>query len=201
MSLTNRCTIYSSYEFQAHQQLSQRRCCFSQNVLLWFEVLPDAPRFVASAPRCSAMQRDPSHGRREACDSPSEGTRFRQSRQSLSEHLGVSDGELGCCWCTQYRLKCPSAKCDWLMYSAGAVLTRHRTYAEDSQAHLNLDHIPANVVAFLRICKPVSCNLTLQLHLSSPAFLAKWDFQTIRAWPVVTRLMTNQGFPGAPGNG
>jgi len=58
MSFKNRCTISSSYEFQAHQQHSQRRCCFSQNALLWFEVLPDAHRFASGAPRCSAMQRD-----------------------------------------------------------------------------------------------------------------------------------------------
>jgi len=38
------------------------------------------------------MQRDPSPGPLEACHSPSEGTRFRQSRQSLPEHPGVSDG-------------------------------------------------------------------------------------------------------------
>jgi len=75
------------------------RCCFSQNALLWFEVLPDAHRFVAGAPRCCAMQRDPSPGRQAACNSPSEGTRFRQSRQSRPEHPGVSDGNQGCCWC------------------------------------------------------------------------------------------------------
>ena len=34
-------TISCSYDFQAHQQRSQRRCCFSQTALLWFEVLPD----------------------------------------------------------------------------------------------------------------------------------------------------------------
>ena len=39
-----------------------------------------------------SMQRDPSPGPLEACHSPSEGTRFRQSRQSLPEHPGVSDG-------------------------------------------------------------------------------------------------------------
>jgi len=99
MSFKNRCTISSSYEFQAHQQRSQRRCCFSQNALLWFEVLPDAHRFVAGAPRCSAMQRDLSPGRQAACNSPSEGMRFRQSRQSCPEHPGVSDGIPGCCWC------------------------------------------------------------------------------------------------------
>jgi len=38
------------------------------------------------------MQRDPSPGRWVACISPSEHTRFRQSRQSRPEHPGVSDG-------------------------------------------------------------------------------------------------------------
>jgi hypothetical protein len=33
MSFKNLCTTSSSYEFQAHQQRSQR-CCFSQNALL-----------------------------------------------------------------------------------------------------------------------------------------------------------------------
>jgi len=99
MSFKKRCTISSSYEFQAHQQRSQRSCCFSQNALLLFEVLPDAPRFVAGAPRRSAMQRDPSPGWREACNSPSEGTRFRQSCQSRPVHPGVSDRNYGCCWC------------------------------------------------------------------------------------------------------
>jgi len=41
MSFKNCWTISSSYDFQAHQQRSQRRCCFSQTALLWFEVLPD----------------------------------------------------------------------------------------------------------------------------------------------------------------
>jgi len=65
--------ISSSYYFQVHQQCSQWRC-FSQTALQWFKVLPGcwsalpglwlahaclsqafpgAPRFVASAPRCS----------------------------------------------------------------------------------------------------------------------------------------------------
>ena len=72
-------TEYSSYDFQAHQQRSQRRCCFSQTALLWFEVLPDmspalpdsspalpgglklvvgAPRLVAGAPSYSAGRQD-----------------------------------------------------------------------------------------------------------------------------------------------
>ena len=66
MSFNNRWTISSSYDFQAHQQRSQRRC-FSQTALLWFEVLPglssalpglspalpDAPRFTQSSLRRS----------------------------------------------------------------------------------------------------------------------------------------------------
>jgi len=37
------------------------------------------------------MQRDPSPGRRDACNSPSEGTRFRKSSQSRPDLLGLSD--------------------------------------------------------------------------------------------------------------
>jgi hypothetical protein len=40
----------------------------------------------------NATQRDPWPGQQEACNSLSEGTRFRQSCQSCSEHPGVSDG-------------------------------------------------------------------------------------------------------------
>jgi len=45
------------------------------------------------------MQHDPSPGRRVVCNSPSEGTRFRQSRQSHPEQPGVSDGHQSSCWC------------------------------------------------------------------------------------------------------
>jgi len=51
MSFNNRWTICSSYDFQAHQQRSQRRCCFSQTALLWFEELPDlAPALRGLSP-------------------------------------------------------------------------------------------------------------------------------------------------------
>ena len=57
MSVENRWTISSSYEFPVHLQRSQR-CHFSQTVLKWFEVLPGfsltlpgAPRLVVGAPR------------------------------------------------------------------------------------------------------------------------------------------------------
>jgi hypothetical protein len=59
MSVKNRGTIRRSYDFQAYQKRSQRRC-FSQTALLSFEVLPDlspalpgAPRLVVSAPSYS----------------------------------------------------------------------------------------------------------------------------------------------------
>jgi len=65
MSFENHWTISSSFDFQAHQQRSQRRCCLSQTAVLWFEVLPDlssvlpglwpalpgAPWLVVGAPR------------------------------------------------------------------------------------------------------------------------------------------------------
>jgi len=40
MSFNNRWTICSSFDFQAHQQHSQR-WCFSQTALRWFELLLD----------------------------------------------------------------------------------------------------------------------------------------------------------------
>jgi len=72
MRFNNRWTMGSSYDFQAHQQRSQRRCCFSQNGLLWFEVLPDmlpalaglspvlpgAPRLVVAAPSSSEARQE-----------------------------------------------------------------------------------------------------------------------------------------------
>jgi len=60
MSFKNHWTIGSSYDFQTHQQRSQRRCCFSQTALLWFQVLPDmlpalpgTPMLVLGAPSYS----------------------------------------------------------------------------------------------------------------------------------------------------
>ena len=44
------------------------------------------------------MQHDTLPGQREACDSRSEGLRFRQRSQSRPEHLGVSDGDLSHFW-------------------------------------------------------------------------------------------------------
>jgi hypothetical protein len=69
------------------------------------------------------MQRDPSLGQRIASDSPSEGTRFRQSRQSHSEHPGVSDRDWSCCWCnTQWTLR--SSEIRWVLGRAWWVACR-----------------------------------------------------------------------------
>jgi len=57
------------------------------------QVLPGAP----DGHYISPVNSDPAPGRRATCNSPSEGTRFRQSRQSCLEHLGVSDGNQSCC--------------------------------------------------------------------------------------------------------
>jgi len=58
MSFKNRWMISSGYDFQAHQQCSQRWSRFSQTAIHWFKVLPgfspalpDAPRLVVGAPR------------------------------------------------------------------------------------------------------------------------------------------------------
>jgi len=79
LSFNNRWTISSSYDFQAHQQRSQRRCHFSQTALLWFEVLrdmlpalpglslalPGAPRLVIGSPRLVTGAPSYSEGRQE----------------------------------------------------------------------------------------------------------------------------------------
>jgi len=51
-------------------------------------VLPGAPEGHYISP----VNFDLSPGRQAACNSPSDGTRFCQSRQSHPEHPGVSDG-------------------------------------------------------------------------------------------------------------
>jgi len=85
----NRWTISSSYDFQAHQQCSQRGC-FSQTALQWFDVLtglwlalsglspalPGAANLVAGAFRCS-----------QAC-----GWRFQTCRRRSRVLAGVPEG-------------------------------------------------------------------------------------------------------------
>jgi len=67
---------------------------------------------------------------------------------------------------TQYLLECLSAKWDWQMCWAGAVITWLKTYAEDTPEHLNFDHMPANAAELLQIHQPVSRNLTPQLTIA-----------------------------------
>jgi hypothetical protein len=52
MSFNNCWNICSSYDFQVDQQRSQRRQCFSQTVLLWFQVLPVLSSALPGAARC-----------------------------------------------------------------------------------------------------------------------------------------------------
>jgi len=61
------------------------------------------------------------------------------------------------------------------MCCAGAEITRLKTYAKDSPGHQNIDHLPANAAILLRISKPVSRILTLELNNASPDIIAKWD--------------------------
>jgi hypothetical protein len=76
MSFKNGWRISSSYDFQAHQQHSHRKWCFSQTALLWFEVLldlsqvlpdpfpvlPHGPKAFSSALRCSQTYHNHSYG-------------------------------------------------------------------------------------------------------------------------------------------
>jgi hypothetical protein len=76
------------------------------------------------------------------------------------------------------------------MWGAGAVIMRLKTYAEDSPAHLNYQHIAANAAALLGICEHVFCILTQQRNITSPDIIAEWDWQQCRALSVVPRHMT-----------
>ena len=57
------------------------------------QVLPGGPE----GHNISRVNSDTAPGLLEACNAPSEGTRFRQSHQSRPEHPGVSDGNYSCC--------------------------------------------------------------------------------------------------------
>jgi len=59
------------------------------------QVLPGAPE----GHYISSVNSDPWPGRREECNSPSEGMRFGQSRPSHPKHRGVSDGNWSHSWC------------------------------------------------------------------------------------------------------
>jgi len=68
------------------------------------------------------------------------------------------------------------------MCCAGAVISRLKTYAEDSPVHVNFDHMGANVAALLRILEPVSHILThTPISIASPDIIATWDWQICRA--------------------
>jgi hypothetical protein len=100
ISFKNRWIISSSCNFQAHQQRSQGWSCFPRPLYgdsRCSQVLPGAPEGRYNNP----VNWDLSPGRREACNSPADVTRFDQSRQCRPEHPGVSDGISSCCWwCT-----------------------------------------------------------------------------------------------------
>jgi hypothetical protein len=48
---------------------------------------------------------------------------------------------------TQYRLDCLLAKLDWQISGAGSVITRLKTYADNSPVHLNLNQMAAKAAA------------------------------------------------------
>jgi hypothetical protein len=102
---------------------------------------------------------------------------------------------------TQYHLVCLCAKWNWQMSHAAAVITRLKTYAVDSLAHLNVDHVAWRAAGLLWICELGSLSQTQQLNIALPDFLAKLDCQIFRSWYGAMRLTTDWRFPTAPGNG
>jgi hypothetical protein len=55
------------------------------------------------------------------------------------------------------------------------------TYAVDSPVHLSFNQISTNPAAMLRISEPVSHILTQHIKFALSDFVAKWDWENIRA--------------------
>jgi len=121
----------------------------------------------------------------------------KKLRLSHEEARRISNSNKG----TQYLLECLGAKWDWQMGCAEDVITWLETYAEYSPIDQNFDIIPVNVMALVRICEQVSRILIQQLNIASADLIVKWDWQIVRDWSVVTRLMTDWQFPCVPGTG
>ena len=97
---------------------------------------------------------------------------------------------------TQYCLKCDSEKCARQICCARSVITRLKTYAEDSPVHRNYHHMPAHAAALQQIRKLVSRILTPHVNIALTHFISKLDWQICSTCSVVTRLMTDpKNFP------
>ena len=86
---------------------------------------------------------------------------------------------------TQYRLDCLLAKLDWQISGAGSVITRLKTYADNSPVHLNLNQMAAKAAALPGISH-------VGVSYSDTAIQSRHDIlycQICSAWSIETRLM------------
>jgi len=81
----------------------------------------------------------------------------------------------------QYRLDSLLAKLDWQISGAGSVITRLKTYADNSPVHLNLNLMAANAAALPGISQSVSHILTQLFNIAMTYFIAKLDCQICSA--------------------
>jgi len=91
---------------------------------------------------------------------------------------------------SQYCLDSLLAKMDWQISGAGSVITRLKTYADNSPVHLNLNQMGANAAALPGISQLVSHILTQLFNVATTYFIAKLDCQICSAPSIWTRLMT-----------
>jgi len=76
---------------------------------------------------------------------------------------------------SQYRLDSLLAKLDWQISSAGSVITRLETYADNSPVHLNLNQMTAKAAALPGISQSVSHILTQLFNIAMTYIIARLD--------------------------
>jgi len=106
MSYKTHCTISCSYDFQAHLQRCQRRCCVTQIALLRFEVLPELSPALPRAPRHVVGTPSYSEGRQECPPSVWYSPEIYASKFTL--HI-LSDTPAGFQWLKWVLLKLSAA--------------------------------------------------------------------------------------------
>ena len=78
---------------------------------------------------------------------------------------------------SQYHLDSLLAKLDWQISSAGSVIMRLKTYADNSPVHLNLNQMATQAAASPGFSQSVSHILTELFNIGMTYFIAKLDCQ------------------------
>jgi len=82
---------------------------------------------------------------------------------------------------SQYRLDSLLAKLDGQISGAGSVITRLKTYADNSPVHLNFNKMAAKAAALPGISQSVSHIVTQLFNITMTYFIAKLDCQICSA--------------------